>query len=138
MKTASNLLLVQDGLVLAVSRRDDPTKWGLPGGKVDPGETSQAAAIRETLEETGLVIYSHEVTPLLSARSVGDVNFWTTTYLYIGRKIWTGDEIEPEPGLDVTWLSFDDICDPTISPFAEYNRWVREHYRQYKEEQHGS
>jgi 8-oxo-dGTP pyrophosphatase MutT (NUDIX family) len=30
------------------------TRWGLPKGAVSPGETSEAAALREVLEETGL------------------------------------------------------------------------------------
>ncbi|HEX8155061.1 MAG TPA: NUDIX hydrolase [Thermoanaerobaculia bacterium] len=30
------------------------TRWGLPKGAVSPGETSQQAALREVLEETGL------------------------------------------------------------------------------------
>jgi 8-oxo-dGTP diphosphatase len=31
------------------------TRWGLPKGAVSSGETSEAAALREVLEETGLV-----------------------------------------------------------------------------------
>jgi 8-oxo-dGTP pyrophosphatase MutT (NUDIX family) len=138
MKTASNLLIVQNGLALSVSRRNDPTRWGLPGGKVDLGETSQEAAIRETREETGVIVYRHEVTPILSARSVGDVNFWTTTYLYIGEKVFTDNEIIPEEGLYVKWQPLADLADPNISPFAEYNKWVLAHYKQYMEETNGS
>ena len=48
------LILSDDGQVLAVSRKDDPSAFGMPGGKVDPGETAMQAAARELQEETGL------------------------------------------------------------------------------------
>jgi 8-oxo-dGTP diphosphatase len=41
-------------LILAVSRKDDPNAFGLPGGKVEHGETEEQAARRELLEETGV------------------------------------------------------------------------------------
>ena len=51
------------GLVL-VKRRFEPLagEWSLPGGKVEAGETLEAAAAREIVEETGLVV---EVGPLV-------------------------------------------------------------------------
>jgi 8-oxo-dGTP diphosphatase len=30
--------------------------WEFPGGKIEPGETPQAAAVRECREETGLIV----------------------------------------------------------------------------------
>lgn len=57
------LVLGENGTILAVSRKDDKQDFGLPGGKVEPGETPLEAAGRELLEETGFKIadarYSH-------------------------------------------------------------------------------
>jgi len=47
-------VVVFDGdKILATHRRDNETDWGLPGGKVEPGEFQSTALTRELLEETG-------------------------------------------------------------------------------------
>jgi 8-oxo-dGTP diphosphatase len=53
--TVDIIIEIQDGIVL-VQRRNPPLGWALPGGFVDYGETLEAAARREALEETGLSV----------------------------------------------------------------------------------
>ena len=67
-RLAVGALVVHQNKVLLILRGKAPSKgmWAVPGGSVIIGETLQAAAEREVLEETGLqikagkVIYSFE------------------------------------------------------------------------------
>ena len=54
---AVNILSGPDGRVLMAERTKtqiSPGFWELPGGKVDPGETPESAALRELAEEVGV------------------------------------------------------------------------------------
>jgi len=51
---AVGAIVLRDGAVLLVKRGAEPNKgrWSLPGGALEIGETVEAAAVRETREET--------------------------------------------------------------------------------------
>jgi len=51
---AAGGVVVRDGL-FALIHRPKYDDWSLPKGKLEPGESSEAAAVREVQEETGLV-----------------------------------------------------------------------------------
>lgn len=52
MKIRATVICKRDGRILYV--RKPKSRWALPGGKIEAGETPQQAAVRELSEETGL------------------------------------------------------------------------------------
>jgi ADP-ribose pyrophosphatase YjhB (NUDIX family) len=46
------------GRLLLIKRGHEPGmgQWSVPGGRIEPGETDQEALVRETREETGLIV----------------------------------------------------------------------------------
>lgn len=57
------VLLNEDGEVL-LAHATETRHWDIPKGAPDPGETDRDAALRETREETGLVLDSHALIEL--------------------------------------------------------------------------
>ncbi|GAA3077462.1 NUDIX hydrolase [Streptosporangium carneum] len=49
-----NVIVVNDAGDILMIRRTDNDNWAVPGGAIDLGESLPQAAIRETLEETGI------------------------------------------------------------------------------------
>lgn len=54
----SAAVVVRNGRVLMIRRRvpEADLVWQFPAGGIEPGESPERAAVRETLEETGLVV----------------------------------------------------------------------------------
>ena len=101
---AACALIDEDGRVLLTRR--PPGKpmaglWEFPGGKVDSGETPEAALIRELHEELGISVPVKCITPLTFA-SHGYETFHLLMPLYICRR-WDG-EIEPREGQEIAWV----------------------------------
>lgn len=51
-----DIIIEFEGGIVLIERKNAPLGFALPGGFVDVGETVEAAAVREALEETGLTV----------------------------------------------------------------------------------
>lgn len=103
-----------DGMILGVSRKNDPTKFGLPGGKVDPEEEPHQAIVREVFEETGLVVSDPRPVFIRVCEGGKDgIGYVTTTY--IGNI--TGHIHTNETGV-VKWVTQEELLS---GPFGTYN-----------------
>lgn len=109
-KAAVVLVRRADGKVLAVSRKDDPNAFGLPGGTVEPGERVEDAAVRELKEETGLTLLE----PIEAFSSLDATGYHTTTFL---GKV-SGSVSTSEKGV-VAWVDPQQLID---GPFGEFNK----------------
>ena len=104
------VISVRDGVpYVAMIATRGKTRWGLPKGAVAPGETSEAAALREVREETGLE--AQIVKPLDTIEyffRAGDtlihkrVDFYLMTH--------TGGELRPQLSEvdDVEWVELNE------------------------------
>lgn len=84
--------------------RPHRSDWSLPKGKVDPGETTPCAAVRECDEETGYRVSLGARLPSLSYRAGGQtkvVDYW------IGR-VRTNEGFAPDDEVDeIRWVDID-------------------------------
>ena len=84
-------LIDPDGRVLLAQRPEGKAMaglWEFPGGKLEPGETPEAALIREMREELGIELCAHCFAPLTFVSHEYEA-FHLVMLLYIARR-WEG------------------------------------------------
>jgi len=105
-----------DGRVLVAERPHGKAMaglWEFPGGKVEAGETPEAALMRELKEELSIDVTAACLAPL-SFASHAYADFHLLMPLYVCRK-WDG-QIAPREGQKTQWLRPRDLFDLPMPP----------------------
>jgi 8-oxo-dGTP diphosphatase len=112
----SAAIIVDQGRVLMVRRRvkEGELSWQFPAGAIEDGESPEDAAVRETIEETGLTVKA--------LRPIGDRvhpktqrQMWYTACEVVDGEARVADADE----LDlVAWVAHDEI--PDLVPYGLY------------------
>jgi 8-oxo-dGTP pyrophosphatase MutT (NUDIX family) len=93
----------------------DGQHWGFPKGHIEPGETPEAAALREIAEETGIALESLVLWALLPPSEYvyrrpdhGAVVFKRVHHFVV--EVPEGTELHPDPAeiAEAVWLGFDE------------------------------
>jgi 8-oxo-dGTP diphosphatase len=119
VRVAAAVILRADGAVLLAQR--PPGKayagyWEFPGGKLEPGETPEAALIRELEEELGVSTKTACLAPLTFA-SHSYENFHLLMPLFVCRK-WQGVP-QPREHSALKWVRPQALRDYPMPPADE-------------------
>lgn len=109
-------LIDVDGRVLLAQRPEGKSMaglWEFPGGKVEPGETPEAALIRELEEELGIRTHESCLAPLTFASHAYD-DFHLLMPLFACRK-WEGTLV-PREGQTLAWARAHELRDYPMPP----------------------
>ena len=81
-KIGANVILVKNGKILLLLRAGGwkTGSWGPPGGGAERGETPKQAAVRETYEESGLIVKLDDLELLIqrTKHDFGMIYFYIT------------------------------------------------------------
>lgn len=104
----SAAIIVDEGRVLMVRRRvgEGDLLWQFPAGAIEEGEAPEEAAVRETVEETGLVVKSDRQIGYLESHPKSGREMFYTACTPVQGEARVADEDELDA---VAWVAHSEI-----------------------------
>ena len=105
-------------LLLRRQRSHGAGSWSPPGGHLDYGETIDACAIRETLEETGLRITEPEFFAITNDVFESDTRHYVTVWMRAESAAGDPSVQDPAEVAEVGWFEPGDLPSPLFLSLA--------------------
>jgi len=128
-RPAVGAVVFKDDAVLLVQRAKAPAQgmWAIPGGSVRLGETLQAAAEREVLEDPGVVIRAGD--PVLVFDTIQRDNRGIVQYHYVivdlAAGYVSGTPQAADDAADARWVAQDELSHLNVNPATLHLLWDR-------------
>jgi 8-oxo-dGTP diphosphatase len=116
---ATIAVVLHGGRVLLVRRRNPPDagRWGFPGGKIDFGETIEAAAERELFEETAIRGQASHVFTAVDAFDHGADGAVSAHFILVAVLCWwiSGEPVAGDDALEARWFDLGSLDDVNLA-----------------------
>lgn len=117
-------IAIREGKVLLGKRigKIGGATWAPPGGHLEYGESVEACAARELLEETGLTAKTIVLGPYTNDLIAPKKQHYVTLFVFIPEFDGEVQCFEPEKCVGWEWFDFDDLPSPLITSFESFIR----------------
>ena len=122
----TGILLINESNKVLMACRSDNNQWSLPGGSLEVGETLEDCIVRETFEETGVIVSKSDL-HLNSAKAIEEpviknnrkihivsISYWADKYNAIDFSL------DSREFTRYSWFSYDELKRlSAITPYAK-------------------
>lgn len=119
VRAVGAVIVDDDGRILLIQRGHEPSAglWTVPGGRVEAGETDEAALCREVREETGLDVEVGPVAGSVERAGLGGTAYAITDYVC---RVVGGSAVAGDDAADLRWVTKEEMAAlPTTEQLAE-------------------
>ncbi len=118
------VIIARDGRVLLLKRKGAHGEgtWAPPGGHLEFGESLEECAIRETLEETGIVIGNLQFVAITNDMFAAEQKHYVTVWMEATQTSGQATVAYPEKIEEVMWFPWNALPQPLFLPFQNLLR----------------